>query len=177
MIEPFGHQKFIRCAPLWATASRMNQARLPSGNQPATPAAAETVGHEHKAERCRPWQPSSRPVGAIYTEYYLARIIHERFYCNRGFAATTHLAACFTAPKRAGSPLGRLTSCSRMPPFLAGSALKPASPTLTRGPSPLVKSPRRGHTPFETPRRRVTPPPGSARPSRWATPRFRDEPS
>ena len=48
----------------------------------------------------------------------LARIIHERFYCNRGFAAATSLAACFTAPKRAGSPLGRSTSCSRMPPFL-----------------------------------------------------------
>jgi len=28
----------------------------------------------------------------------LARIIHERFYCNRGFAAATRLAACFTAP-------------------------------------------------------------------------------
>ena len=67
----------------------------------------------------------------------LARIIHERFYCNRGFAAATHLAADFTASKRAGSPLGRLTSCSRMPPFLAGSALEPASPTLTRGPAPL----------------------------------------
>ena len=49
---------------------------------------------------------------------HLARIIHERFYCNRGFAAATHLAACFTAPKRAGSPLGRLTSCSWMPPRL-----------------------------------------------------------
>jgi hypothetical protein len=55
---------------------------------------------------------------ALESENILARIIHERFYCNRGFAAATHLAACFTAPKRAGSPLGRLTSCSRMPPFL-----------------------------------------------------------
>jgi hypothetical protein len=42
---------------------------------------------------------------------HLARIIHERFHCNRGFAATTGLDA-------AGSPLGRSTSCSRMPPFL-----------------------------------------------------------
>jgi len=34
-----------------------------------------------------------------------ALIIHERFYCNRGFAAATSLAACFTAPKRVGSLL------------------------------------------------------------------------
>ena len=31
--EPVEHQKFIRCALLWATASRMNQARFPSGYQ------------------------------------------------------------------------------------------------------------------------------------------------
>jgi len=48
-------------------------------------------------------------IGLIHAD--LARIIHERFYCNRGFADATHLAACFTAPKRAGSPLGRLISC------------------------------------------------------------------
>ena len=77
------------------------------------------------------------PVDPVMSRRLLARIIHERFYCNRGFATATSLAACFTAPKRAGSPLGRLTSCSRMPPFLAGSALKPVSPTLTRGPAPL----------------------------------------
>ncbi len=49
----------------------------------------------------------------------LVRIIHERFYCNRGFTATTSLAACFTASKRVGSPFGRSTSCKRMPPSLA----------------------------------------------------------
>ena len=31
--EPVEHQKFIRCALLWATSSRMNQARFPSGYQ------------------------------------------------------------------------------------------------------------------------------------------------
>ena len=46
-----------------------------------------------------------------------------------------------------------------------------------KGASPLVESPRRGHTPFGTPRRSVTPPRGSARLSRLATARFRDEPS
>ena len=67
-------------------------------------------------------------VGLSQKQRLLAPIIHERFCCNRGFAA---------ASRQAGSPLGRSTSCSRMPPFLAGSALKPASPTLTRGPAPL----------------------------------------
>jgi hypothetical protein len=45
------------------------------------------------------------------TDVTLARIIHERFYCNRGFAAATSLATCFTAPMRVGSLLGRSTSC------------------------------------------------------------------
>ena len=42
---------------------------------------------------------------------------------------------------------------------------------------PLVESPRRGHTPFGTPRRGFAPPPGSARLSRLASARLRDEPS
>ena len=53
------------------------------------------------------------------TDITLARIIHEHFYCNRRFTAATGLAACFTAPKRVGSLLGRSTSCTRMPPSLA----------------------------------------------------------
>src|SRR4029077_404068 len=46
-----------------------------------------------------------------------------------------------------------------------------------KGASPLVESPRRGHTPFGTPRRGVAPPRDSARLSRVATARFRYEPS
>jgi len=38
------------------------------------------------------------------------------FYCNRKHAAATSLAAVQMRP---GSPLGRSTSCSRMPPSLA----------------------------------------------------------
>jgi hypothetical protein len=38
---------------------------------------------------------------------HLARIIHERFCCNRGFAAATSLDAVGTASRQAGSPLGR----------------------------------------------------------------------
>jgi len=34
-----------------------------------------------------------------------ARIIHERFYCNRGFATATSLHASLAACRRAGSPL------------------------------------------------------------------------
>ena len=44
------------------------------------------------------------------------------------------------------------------PRFVAGSALKPASTAPARGPAPsrlrfASVSPRRGHTPFETPGR------------------------
>jgi len=67
----------------------------------------------------------------------LARIIHERFYYNRGFAAATSLHAAAAACRRAGSPLSRSTY-------------------------------RRGYASL---------PRGSTRPSRYATPRFRDEPS
>jgi hypothetical protein len=42
----------------------------------------------------------------------LARIIHEDFYCNRRYAATTSLTA-------AGSPLSRSTYCSSMLPSFA----------------------------------------------------------
>jgi hypothetical protein len=49
----------------------------------------------------------------------LARIIHERFCCNRGFAAATSLDAVGPASRQAGSPLSRSISCSRMPPSLA----------------------------------------------------------
>src|SRR5438552_18514791 len=38
----------------------------------------------------------------------------------------------------------------RLPP-VAHSALKPASWSPTKGASPLVRSPRRGHTPFVNP--------------------------
>ena len=50
-------------------------------------------------------------VGLNVVAASLARIIHERFCCNRGFAAAQ-------ASRQAGSPLGRSTSCSRMAPFL-----------------------------------------------------------
>src|SRR5438034_954052 len=38
-------------------------------------------------------------------------------------------------------------------PSVAGSGLTPPSPAPTKGASPLVRSPRRGRTPFETPGR------------------------
>jgi len=38
-------------------------------------------------------------------------------------------------------------------PSVAGSGLKPPSPAPTKGASPLVRSPRRGRTPFGTPGR------------------------
>jgi hypothetical protein len=131
----------------------------------------------------------------------LTRIIHKRFCCNRGDGSQNPMRYSLFAPRsrngrstsqarwrrtwtRSARRPGRRARCSggqhtvsSMPPSLAGSALEPASPTLTRGPSPLVESPRRGHTPFGTPRRGCSPPRGSARLSRLATARFRDEPS
>jgi hypothetical protein len=41
------------------------------------------------------------------------------------------------------------------PPTVAGSAQKLASPAPAEGASPLARSPRRGHIPFETPRLEV----------------------
>ena len=66
-----------------------------------------------------------------------ARIIHERFCSNRGFAAATSLGAVGTASRQAGSPFGRSTYCFKYASL----------------------------------------PHGSARLSRVATARFRDEPS
>ena len=67
----------------------------------------------------------------------LARIIHDRFCCNREFAAATSLDAVGTASRQAGSPLSRSTYCFKYASL----------------------------------------PHGSARLSRVATARFRDEPS
>ena len=39
------------------------------------------------------------------------RMIHERFYCNGGFATATSLHTDSTVCRRAGSPLSRSTSC------------------------------------------------------------------
>ena len=64
------------------------------------------------------------------------RMIHERFYCNGGFATTTSLHTDSTVCRRAGSPLGSSTYCFK-----------------------YASDPR-----------------ASTRPSRDATPPFRDEP-
>ncbi len=68
----------------------------------------------------------------------LARIIHERFYYNRGFAAATSLHAAAAACRRAGSPLSRSTYRSPValpeqrvpgtPPPLVGHAGYPLLP-------------------------------------------------
>ena len=51
--------------------------------------------------------------------WLLARIIHERFCCNRGFAATTSLDAVARRPgRRARRSVGQHT-VSSMPPSLA----------------------------------------------------------
>ena len=84
--------------------------------------AAAVVGH---------WRNGGDGLlGLVSAESILARIIHERFCCNRGFAAATSLSA--------GGLAARSVDILFKDAFL---------------------------------------PHGSARPSRCATPHFRDEPS
>ncbi len=51
----------------------------------------------------------------------LARIIHERFCCNRSFAAATSLHAASAACRRAGSPLSRSLYCREYASLPRGS--------------------------------------------------------
>ena len=88
----------------------------------------------------------------------LARIIHDHFCCNRGFAAATSLDAVGTASRQAGSPLSRSTYCWGQAPFFLATVPVMSSGTGTAadgGASPLA----------------------SARLSRVTTARFLDEPS
>ena len=71
--------------------------------------------HPHALERLAERGATEEEVRATV----LARIIHEHFCCNRGFATATSLDAVGPASRQAGSPLSRSTSCSRMPPSLA----------------------------------------------------------
>ena len=77
----------------------------------------------------------------------------------------------------ADSPLGRSTNCFKCASLPRGLGSGACLAHSYKGAGPLVESPRRGHTPFGTPRRGITPPRGSARLSRLAIARFRDEPS
>jgi hypothetical protein len=78
--------------------------------------------------------------------------------------------------RRARCSVGQHT-VSSMPPSRRGLGSEACLAHSYKGASPLVKSPRRGHAPFGTPRRGVAPPRGSARLSHVATARFRDKPS
>ncbi|MEE9204789.1 MAG: hypothetical protein V3U08_07185, partial [Nitrospirales bacterium] len=70
----------------------------------------------------------------------LARIIHERFYCNRAFPAATSLHAAAAACRLAGSPLSRSTYRSPValpeqrvpgtPPSLVAPHRVPIAPQL-----------------------------------------------
>ena len=54
--------------------------------------------------------PAAESIEPPSVDRELARIIHERFCCNRRSAATTSL-------RPAGSPLGPSTYCWRLAPF------------------------------------------------------------
>ena len=57
------------------------------------------------------WEMSVCEESVRLFSSFLARIIHERFCCIRGFAAATRLDAAGAASRQAGSPLGRSTDC------------------------------------------------------------------
>src|SRR3989442_15126836 len=92
-------------------------------------------------------------------------------------AVATHLDAVGTASGQAGSPLARSTYCFKYASFPRRLGSEACLAHSYKGASPLVESPRRGHTPFGTPKAGVAPPRDSARLSRVATARFRHEPS
>src|SRR5712691_10729330 len=91
-------------------------------------------------------------------------------------AVATHLDAVGTASGQAGSPLGRSTYCFKYTSFPRRLGSEACLAHSYKGASPLVESPRRGHTPFGTPKRGNPPPRGSVRPSRLASRRFHHEP-
>ena len=82
----------------------------------------------------------------------LTRIIHERFCCNRGFAAATSLDAVGTASWQAGSPLSRSTYCVKyasLPRRLGSGACLAHS---YRGPQPPCRIPTKGAHPLRNSR-------------------------
>ena len=98
---------FLTRVELWAYLANMNPPR---------------GGEEH----------ARSPVGSTwFLNSWLAHIIHERFCCNRGSAATTGLDAAGTASRPAGSPLGRSPDCWGLAPFF----LAPV-PVLRTGQAP-----------------------------------------
>ena len=72
------------------------------------------------------WEAISRPeysenLRDDVSSKFLARIIHEPFYRNRGFAAATSLDAAGPASSHAGSPFGGQQTVSSMLPSLTTS--------------------------------------------------------
>jgi len=126
--------------------------------------------------------------------FAFARIIHEDFYCKPPIRKSELIAVFFfrariiqrtldlasavaTTWTRTGSPLRRSTYCFKDAFLPRGLGPEACLAHSYKGAGPLVESPRRGHTPFVTSKRGVTLPHGSARPSRMASQRFRQEPS
>ena len=81
------------------------------------------------------------------SQFNLARIIHEGFYCNRRYVAATSLTA--------GGLAARSTYCFKYASLPRGLGSGACLAHSYKGASSFVESPRRGHTPFATPRRGV----------------------
>ena len=95
--------------------------------------------------RFRDKRPSACMVGVFRIETGLARIIHDRFCCNRRSAATTSL-------RPAGSPLGPTTYCWGLAPFfLAPVPVLGAGQSPPQTAEPVPWAPRAGLGPLPHP--------------------------
>lgn len=84
-------------------------------------------------------QPECKGPDVPCTYHALARIIHERFCCNSGFAATTNLDPIRERPgRRARRSVGRHT-VSSMPPFVTHHQL------IGIAPAPILSRLKRLH--------------------------------
>jgi hypothetical protein len=93
-------------------------------------------------------------------------------------AVATHLDAVGTASRQAGSPLGRSTYCFKYASHPRGLSPEACFPRSYKGAAqPPCRIPTKGAHPLRNSQARQAPPHGSARLSRVATARFRDEPS
>src|SRR5438445_8983096 len=82
-----------------------------------------TPAHTAKPASCEECEERRRRIRMDDPfERSLTRNIHERFCCNRGFAAATSLDAVGTASRQAGSPFSRSTYCFKYASLPRGSA-------------------------------------------------------
>ena len=125
-----GHRTVHGEWALSCTTHNVLMLRTPRRRRPGAPdLQSVSVVKSATREKDNPW-PSMRELAVrkgkhdadfSISDRLLARIIHEHFCCNRGFATATGL-------RRAGSPLAPSTYCSSTPRGLAAPHARLAPP-------------------------------------------------